>query len=62
MDTGLITPMVTTHVDNLSMVVDNQHHTCNVTMHTTINLTVLGVQVEMEPERVTEVQEDVKAL
>tara|TARA_B100001057_G_C22292326_1_gene734997 strand:- start:407 stop:571 length:165 start_codon:yes stop_codon:yes gene_type:complete len=54
--------MVTTHVDNLFTVVDNLPHTCNVTMHTTINHTVLGVLVVMEPERVTEVQEDVKVL
>ena len=54
--------MVTTHVDNLSMVVDNQHHTCNVTMHTTINLMLHGVLVVMELSTVTVVQEDVKVL
>tara|TARA_B100000212_G_C27127056_1_gene427471 strand:- start:226 stop:435 length:210 start_codon:yes stop_codon:yes gene_type:complete len=61
-DTGLTIRMVTTHVDNLSMVVDNQRHMDNVTMHTDTNLTQRGVLVVTELVRVTEVLEDVKVL
>ena len=48
-------------VDHI-MVVDNHPLMDRVTTHTDTNLTQRGVLVVMEPERVTEVQEDVKVL
>ena len=60
-DTVPITRMVTTVVDNLSMVVDKQHHTYKETTDIIIRLMLHGVVVVMAQEKVIEVREDVKA-